>query len=454
MFINRQRELGFLRDRKKRKGPELIIIYGKRRVGKTELVKQFFKDIPHVYFLADKTSEHDQLKDFSERIALFYKDDFLASRGFGSWGECLAYLGKKGPLVLAIDEFPYLIESNPAVPSLFQKGWDEHLAYGETILILLGSSIGMMETEVLGHKSPLFGRRTGQLLVDPLSFAEAHQFFPRLSQQEFMPVFATLGGMPAYLKKFDPRRSFWKNVREQLLQPEAYLFAEPEFILREELREPRNYFSILRAMSQGKTRVSEIINETGFDKSLVGKYLSVLLDLRIIRREIPITEKIPEKSKKGLYFLSDPFFRFWFKFVFPNKSFIEEGDSAYVLKHKLKPDFDLFVSQVFEDVCRDLVRSGTFGKKKYSRVGRWWTKDAEIDVVAIDDESGVMLFGEAKWSTKKVGIDILEDLQRKAALVDWNNKTRQEHFVLFSRSGFTDGLTSCARKEKVILYSF
>lgn len=454
MFINRQRELGFLLGRKKGKKSEFIVIYGKRRVGKTELVKQFFKDIPHVYFLADKTSEHDQLKDFSEKIALFYKDNFLISRGFGSWGECFAYLEKKGPLVLAIDEFPYLIESNPAVPSIFQKGWDEHLQGRKTFLILLGSSIGMMETEVLGHKSPLFGRRTGQLLVAPLHFSEAQEFFPRLSQQEFMPIYATLGGIPAYLKKFDPRKPFWKNVIEQLLQPEAYLFAEPEFILREELREPRNYFSILRAMSLGKTRVGEIINETGFDKSLVGKYLSVLLDLRIIRREIPITEKTPEKSKKGLYFLSDPFFRFWFKYVLPNKSFIEEGDSTYVLKHKIKPDFDLFVSQVFEDVCRDLVRSGVLSKTKYSRVGRWWTHDAEIDVVALDDESGTILLGEAKWSQKRVGIDILEALQRKAALVDWNNQTRREQYALFSRSGFTDELTRRAKKEKVLLHTF
>ena len=454
MFINRQRELAFLQSRKKTRKSELIVIYGKRRVGKTELVKQFFKDIPHVYFLADKTSEHDQLKLFSEKVALFYKDDFLASRGFGTWGECFAYLGKKTPMVLAIDEFPYLIESNPAVPSIFQKGWDEHLATGKMFLILLGSSMGMMETEVLGHKSPLFGRRTGQLLIDPLSFVEAHAFFPKLSQQEFMPVFATLGGMPAYLKKFDPRKTFWKNVNEQMLQPEAYLFAEPEFMLREELREPRNYFAILRAMSLGKTRVGEIINETGFDKSLVGKYLSVLHDLRIIRREIPITEKAPEKSKKGLYFLSDPFFRFWFKYVFPNRSFIEEGDSAYVLKHKIKPDFDIFVSQVFEDVCRDLVRSGAVGKRKYSRVGRWWTKNAEIDVGAIDDESSAMLFGEAKWSTRKVGIDVLEDLQRNAALVDWNDKNRHEEFALFSRNGFTEELIIRARKEKVLLATF
>jgi len=453
MFINRQRELAFLRNRKKGKKPEFIVIYGKRRVGKTELVKQFFKDVPHVYFLADKTSEHDQLKNISEKIALFFHDEFLASRGFGNWGECFAYLGQKDSMVLAIDEFPYLIESNPAVPSIFQKGWDEHLESANTFLILLGSSIGMMETEVLGHKSPLFGRRTGQLLVDPLSFVEAHEFFPRLSKAEFMYVYATLGGAPAYLRKFDPRKTFWKNVQEQLLQAEAYLFAEPEFMLREELREPRNYFSILRAMSLGKARVGEIINETGFEKSLVGKYLSVLLDLRIIRREIPITEKAPEKSKKGLYFLSDPFFRFWFKYVFPNKSFIEEGDSAYVLKHKIKPDFDLFVSQVYEEVCRDLVRSGV-GKKKYSRVGRWWIPDAEIDVVAIDDESVSMLFGEAKWSVKKVGVDVLEDLRRKASLVEWNNKTRQEQFALFSRSGFTDELTSHARKEKVFLRSF
>ncbi len=196
---------------------------------------------------------------------------------------------------------PLLIEANKAVPSLFQKGWDEELKDSRIFLILLGSSIGMMETEVLGYKSPFFGRRTGQLLIEPLDFWHTRKFFPKKTIDEAVAIYATLGGTPAYLLRFDPSTDYWANVRNNMLTTESYLFAEPEFILREELREPRNYFSILRAISMGKTKMSEIINETGFEKNVVGKYLSVLAELRIIRMEVSVTEKSYEKSKKGSY---------------------------------------------------------------------------------------------------------------------------------------------------------
>src|SRR3989339_534396 len=280
-FVDRENELSYLRSAYQEEKSQLVVIYGKRRVGKTALVKEFSKDLPHVYFLADKAPDRDQLSQLSEKVGLHFQDDFLLSRGFGSWYDFFKYIKTKGNLartqgiappapaipsppsppgkfIMIFDEFPYLIESNPAIPSLFQKGWDEDLSRSGVFLILLGSSMGMMETEVLGHKSPLFGRRTGQILVEPLSFSDAKPFFPALSDDDFMRFYAILGGTPAYLLQFDPSADFWENIRRRILAPEAYLYREPDFILREELREPRNYFSILRAISMGKTRPAEI----------------------------------------------------------------------------------------------------------------------------------------------------------------------------------------------------
>lgn len=451
MFVNRGKELEFLHAAHKGKGPQFIVVYGKRRVGKTELVKRFFKDLPHVYFLADKASEKDQLRSLAEKVGLQFKDDFLISRGFGSWYDFFKYIKRKGRIVVTIDEFPFLIEANKAVPSLFQKGWDEELKDSRIFLILLGSSIGMMETEVLGYKSPLFGRRTGQLLIEPLDFWHTRKFFPKKTIDEAVAIYATLGGTPAYLLRFDPSADYWTNVRNNMLTTESYLFAEPEFILREELREPRNYFSILRAISMGKTKMSEIINETGFEKNVVGKYLSVLAELRIIRREVPVTEKSYEKSKKGIYLMDDHFFRFWFNFVFPNKSFINEGESEYVVKNKIKPGMDIFVSQAFEEICRSYVRKGRLDGLRFNTAGRWWSKAAELDIVAMNEDDNVILFGEAKWSMKKVGTDILADLRKKAELVEWGRKNRKEHYVLFSRKGFTEELAREAGKSGVFL---
>ncbi|MFH1076883.1 MAG: ATP-binding protein [Pseudomonadota bacterium] len=450
-FINREYELEFLRRAYREEKSQFIVLYGKRRVGKTSLVKEFARCVPHVYFLADKAPEKDQMRSLSEKVGILYNDDFLLSRGFGAWHEFFRYLKGKGKVVVIIDEFPFLIEANQAVTSIFQKGWDEELKDSGIYLVLLGSSIGMMESEVLDYKSPLFGRRTGQMLVTPLDFWHARKFFPGKPDAEFMYMFAMLGGTPAYLLQFDPAADLWSNIRNRMLTPEAYLFSEPEFILREELRTPRNYFAILRAISMGKTRAGEIINETGFDKNMVGKYLSVLTDLKIIQREVPISEKSFEKSKKGGYVLGDNFFRFWFSFIFPNKSFIEERELDYLIENKIKPRLEIFTSQTFEAVCRSYVKKGFLDVLKFNQVGRWWTKDAEIDIVGLNEDDNSILFGEVKWSVNKVGIDILADLKRKAALLDWGKKGRKECFALFSRGGFTEKLMQTAANEGIYL---
>ncbi len=451
-FINREHELAVLNKAYSEEAAHFIVLYGKRRVGKTALVKQFTHNLPHIYFLADKAPEKEQLRAISERIGLLYNDAFLLSRGFGTWQEVFRYLKTKDRVVLVIDEFPYLIEANRAIPSIFQKGWDEELKDSGIFLILLGSSIGMMETEVLGYRSPLFGRRTGQLLVSALDFRHARRFFPAKPDDECMYMYAMLGGTPAYLLRFDPNADLWTNIRTRMLTPEAYLFSEPEFILREELREPRNYFAILRAISMGKTRPGEIINETGFEKNIVGKYLSVLTELKIIRREVPVTETSFEKSKKGIYLMDDNFFRFWFSFVFPNKSFIEEGELEYLVEKKIKPRLDQFTSATFETVCRSHVKQSGLGLK-FNQVGRWWSKDAEIDIVSLNEDDNCILFAEVKWSINPVGIDILAELKRKTGLVTWGKPGRTERLALFSRSGFTEELQRIAEHEGIYLRS-
>ena len=266
-----------------------------------------------------------------------------------------------------------------------------------------------------------------------------------------MHCYGVLGGTPAYLLQFDPGVDFWGNIRNRILVPEAYLYREPDFILRDELREPRNYFSILRAISMGKTRPAEIINETGFDKNMVGKYLSVLADLKIIRREVPVTQRGFEKSKKGIYLLENHFFRFWFSYVYPNRGFVEEGQIDYVLDRKIRPSIDRFISRTFEEVCCSYVRKRLLPGIKFNRVGRWWSKEGEIDVVGLAEDEKAILFGEARWSANSIGTDTLNDLERKAKLVEWRKGDRKEYFVLFSRAGFTADLEKTAGERGVLL---
>ena len=452
-FVDRNWELEFLEKKYRENKTQLVVIYGKRRVGKTELIKQFSKGKPHIYFLADKTSEHDQLKDLSQKVASFFKDSFLKERGFENWLQVFSYLKEKGdPLIFTVDEFPYLVDANRAISSVFQKGWDEYLKDFNVFLILSGSSVSMMESEVLGYKAPLYGRRTGQILVEPLKFQDIRGFFPHKSLDELVEIYASLGGIPAYLLQFNPEKSLWDNVKSKVLSKGEILYDEPEFILREELREPRNYFSILKAISLGKTKLGEIINETGFEKSMANKYLSVLADLRIIRREVPVTEKNPAKSKKGIYLIEEPFMRFWFAFVLPGKSYIEVGQEQEVLR-RIKRNFSVFVSFAYKRVAKEILEKPPRDfSLRFTKVGRYWDRQEEIDVVAINEEEKEALFAEVRWQKNPMDLSVLRELIRKAEVVEWEKGQRKEHFALFSRSGFTDKLKREAKKQGVFLF--
>lgn len=452
-FINRERELKALQDFWKSHNSQLIVIYGKRRVGKTELIKKFIVEKPAIYFLSDNLPESMNLKFLGRVVGEFFEDNFLAESGFKDWYQFFQYLrdNVKKRMVLAIDEFPYLAHVNKAISSVFQKGWDEYLSDLPIFLILCGSSISMMESQTLAYKAPLYGRRTGQLLIKPLLFSEASQFFQGKSMEDCLHFYTVAGGIPAYLKQLNPHLSPRKNIVKEVLSPDKLLYNEVEFILMEELREPRNYFSILRAIAFGRNKFGEIVNETGIEKSSLHKYLFTLENLQLIEKEVPVTEKNPVRSRKGCYRLQDQFVKFWFSYVFPFKSELELGNTAPVLK-KLKESFNILVAQTYEKVAQEILRAHGNDFFLFMRVGRWWNKNEEIDLVALNDETNEILFGEAKWSNKKVGTNIYRDLKRKASMVDWEKPDRKEYFCLFSRNGFTEEMRRVAKEEGVYLF--
>jgi len=452
-FIDREKELAALEKAWRGKEAQLLVIFGKRRVGKTELIKHFMKDKPHIYFLGQRVNGIDNRRWLADLAADHFKDDFLKTAGFPDWRAFFQY-GRdriKTRTVLAIDEFPYLNEAEKGLPSIFQTGWDEYFRETPVFLILCGSSIAMMESEVLAEKSPLFGRRTGQIQLKPFRFAEARKFYPRASFDKCLEFYALAGGSPSYLKKLDPGRSVLDNIISQVFPPEAFLAREVEFLLREELREPRNYFAILKAIAFGKSKIGEIVNDTGLDKGILHRYLFTLDDLHVIQKEVPVTERLPLKSRKGLYRIQDQFVKFWFRHILPNRAAIEEGRYERLLP-RLESDFPALVAENYEKLAVDLVRAREDLFFPMDAAGRWWNREEEIDLVAINEERREILFGEAKWSARPVGIDIYRDLKRKAPLVDWHNSERTERFCLFSRSGFTKDMRELARKERAILF--
>lgn len=451
-FINREKELAFLEGKWKEQRAQLIVLWGKRRIGKTELVKQFIKDKPHVYFLAESTSELEQLKRFSFAIGQFFKESLLETRGFGEWEESFRYVKEKNQrFVLVIDEFPYLIQSNPAIPSLFQKAWDEYWSKDNIYVILLGSSMAMMETEVLGYKAPLYGRRTGQWKIDPMSFESAGRFRKRKNFEDRLLHFSVAGGVPAYWVLFSQEKDFMKNLRDHVLRKGQMLYDEVEFILREELREPRYYFSLLQAISQGKQKLSEIVNATGIPQSMANKYLGVLSDLKIVARVIPVTEERALKSKKGLYQITDEFFHFWFRFIYPKRAEIEMDRMENVLNH-IKKEMPQYLSSIYEKVAVETVWKHIDKFFPFTALGRWWDRNEEIDIVGLNKDLNSILFGEVKWSERPVGTNIYEELKSKAQKLQWGKKGRKDFFCLFSKKGFTEAMIKRAKEENVLLF--
>ncbi|MBI4861564.1 MAG: helix-turn-helix domain-containing protein [Candidatus Riflebacteria bacterium] len=453
-FVDRRDELTFLERRWETGQPQCLVVYGKRRVGKTELLKQFIRGKPSVYFVADRRPERELLTELGQRIGQHLGDDYIARRGFEGWLDLFAMLASRltRPTALIIDEFPYLVEANPAIPSLFQKAWDEHLRNVPVCLVLCGSSIAMMEAHTLSHGSPLFGRRTGDLQVAPLDYFAARGFFPQVGAERFVELFSILGGMPMYLLQFDPSKKLKQNVRDQILSRGAFLHREVEFLVREELREPRNYMAILRAIAEGQHKFSEISARSGLEKNVLTRYLQVLAELRLIRREVPITEGSPFRSKKGLFRIDDPFVAFWFQHVHPFASELELGNTAPSLR-RMDEVFDGLAAATYESVARTIIRREPDVPFPLSTVGRWWNRQAEIDVIGLDPAAAPgILFGEAKWSRKPVGSDVYRRLREKAELVDWGGPSRREVFALFSRSGFTRNMFEVAAADGVLLY--
>lgn len=452
-FINRNKELDSFENWWKEDKAHLLVIYGKRRVGKTELIKHFLASKTGIYYLADQRSEQEQLADIGKRIGAYFHDTVLSNVGFANWLDLFNYISTKKPkrFLLIFDEFPYLISMNQALVSLFQKGWDEYLIKTQTFLVLCGSSISMMERSVLSYKAPLYGRRSGQIMLTPMDFSQAHKFFPKMSFEEFLRLFSVVGGMPAYLSEYEENFSLEEFIKKKILDPSSYLFRELDFLIKEELREPQNYLAILSAIAQSRNRIGEIANTTGLAVNIISKYLRVLSDLQFIDREIPPTIKNPARFRKGLYVLQDQFIKFWFRYGAANKSDLELGQQSFAIS-AWRASFDTLVAENYQKLTVEFIRQNVERIGTFDRLGRFWDKDTEIDLVGINENDNTILFGEAKWSRKAVGIDIYMDLKRKAVKVVWDKPGRKEKFCLFSKSGFTQEMIKMAKEEKVSLF--
>ena len=472
MFIGREAELRFLEDKYNEGRGQLIVLYGRRRVGKTETLREFCKDKPHVFFSCTQSTDKVQLARFSKQLL---KENIPAKNyvsEFEDWEKAFRAIGQlpygEKKKLIVIDEFPYMCAANTSIPSIIQNLWDGELKDENVMIILCGSAMSFIEKELLAETNPLYARATGIYKMNKMGFYDSARFFPNYSDKDKVLAYAVLGGVPHYLNQFNSNLSVEENIKKSILTKGSVLYSEAEFLLHQELRETMVYNSIIEAVALGSTRLNDISQKSLVeDNAKTAVYLKNLMELGIVEREFSVDTGIKERAKagRGLYRLTDSFFRFWYAFCFSNLSMLEDGDVDGVYEYAVKPLLDRFASLVFEDVCREFVRESQ--KKnalpfRYAEMGRWFgkttvrggsglvTAETEIDLLAIDKESKKYLVGECKF--KNSPFDYSDYLNTVAKLTPLKD-TAEFYYALFSESSFDERLLTAAKEsDNLLLY--
>lgn len=428
-FINREKELEALGERFDSKNFEFYVIYGRRRIGKTTLSLAGARGREFVYYLATEENNVKKFKEAASRSipeVRYIKEDLEA-----------IFNSLKGKIII-VDEFPNLIKENPKAVSELQRIIDVVLKETKTKLIILGSSISMMEDKILSYHSPLYGRKTGQIKLKPLKFSQIKNFFPSASKKELVEIYGFADGIPFYLEKID--YPFWKHLDKELKKVDSFLKTEMDFLMKYEFAEARTYKKVLEAIALGNTKLGEIKNYIGFKGTDISPYLKNLMETEFVERLIPLLD--PVKSRKGRYCIKDNFVNFWFRFIYPNLSFIEEEIFS---AGEIRKKYDQYLGFIFERICREfLIESREKLPLKFAKIGRQWgvipkakkgENQYEIDLIALSDETKQILFAECKWQVlkEKQARGILEGLKEKSGFVRWNNDKREEFFCLFAK---------------------
>lgn len=436
-FVDREAELSRLRDCYESDEAEMVVIFGRRRLGKTQLVQHSLAERDDaVVYQATETTPQIQLDEFVDDASESFPGITQIKQ---DWEALLGYLGDRDGIVV-LDEFPYLIDADESLPSVIQRLWDQRFQNTAGTLILVGSSISMMEEATLLGNSPLYGRFTEKLDLRPLDFTAAQAFLPeRYTPKDRIFTWGIFGGVPYYLDGVELDHELGEVITEEILSQRGYLHNEPEYVLRTELTDPNRYFAILTAIAAGKTSSNEIAQAVGIDGKQISTYTQKLERLRLIEREVPITEE-KTTSRRGRYRILDPLFRFWFRFVYGNEDRYERlGDDAY--EAVIEPELPDFVSDEFEVLCRDALPS-LYPDETFLDIGRWWYKEHEVDVVGFTAD-GTMVVGECKFTNAPLDYGALASLEDHAGEIRWTPDTGGDvttEYALFARNGATQSV--------------
>lgn len=454
MFIGRENELEDLNRIYNSDKFEFAVMYGRRRIGKTTLLSHFCNDKDSIFYVAEEHNDKFCLNNFSKIILNhFNMTGFI--NNFNDWETAFKFIGKQAEnkrIVLVIDEFPYIAYANKSIPSILQNVIDHYLKDTKLFLIICGSSMSFMEKEVLSYKSPLFGRKTSQMKLEPFNFFTSSKFFPKYSLEDKVRCYGILGGIPQYLEKFNDSLTVEENIKESFLNKSSYFYDEPRNLLKQELREPQFYNTIIEVIAKGASKLNQISTKVGESTDKCAKYVNNLIELGILKKEIPLGDK--ETSRKTIYSVNDSMFKFWYKFVFGNSELIEQRKIDYLYENIIEPYTSDYLGATFEEICIQYMRKCNGSEKLpfiFHSIGRWWgnnphkKREEEIDIICKNNDS--IIFGECKWRNEEINMSVVNLLIEKSQIFNCDNK----YYIFFSKVGFKKDVIEFGKSNENVM---
>lgn len=452
MFVGRTQELRMMNELYEQDQFHLFVLYGRRRIGKTMLIKEFLSDKQGIFFTAQEANDYMNLLQISKKIYEFFEYP-ISLPPFDSWNAVFDFIAEKANkqrFVFAFDEFPYAAKEKPELKSILQNCIDHQLKATNIFIILCGSQISFMEHEVLGYKSPLYGRRTSQLHLNEFHYMDAYELLKGVSQEDCIKYYACLGGTPHYLAQVDVKRSFEDNIKRLFFSISGYMYQEASMLLQQELRQPAFYNSIIMTISGGATKITEIADKLHEDRSKVNKYMQTLMDLDVIAKVYPFHEDAAT-SKKGLYTISDHSYDFWYRFVFPNIGEIENGNGDYIADEIFAYDLSTFIGKKFEAICMQYLRLQNNQNKlpfRATAFGSWWgndpkeKKEYDIDIIASNDRKKSAIIAECKWKNQLDDVMELKKMLNKEHLMPMYDR---KWYYFFSKVAYSKNAIQLAK---------
>ena len=457
MFVGRRSELNKLEVVYSSDKFECVIMSGKRRIGKTSLLREFLTNKKGTYFAALESSNRENLESLISCVEALPQESNVGTHEINSFEDVFEFVGKISlteRIVLIIDDYQFLVSAHRGISELICQSIDKNLKNGKLMLIICGSSELVMERETLGYDSAFHGKRTAQMILQPFNFFETRRLYADFSPYDIAVIYGLTGGVPKYIEQMSPELSIEDNIRQNFFNSSSLLFEEPANILRREIRDPTYYNAILRAIAIGLTKNSEIATEVGLETSACTAYLKNLIALGLVGKYTPVTEKA---GKKTIYEIEDSMFHFWYRFVQGNISQIQNGMSDKIWRNVAR-EIPSFMSSVFTNICRQWLEQRSLAGRlplTIVEMGRWWGLDpawkteTHVPIVAYSDDDNA-IFGDCDWSEEPTQAEALNSLFERSRLFRYANR----HLYLFSRSGFSEECTETARRIGATLVSF